>query len=110
MATLSERRIQQVFQQAQLSLYVHERDSSYGEILELVDEMVDLLIEVRRERAALQEIASRWKEAAATPAGEGSRLLALSLCARARQALDAGGEEIDLPAAEVRAVTVSVRH
>jgi hypothetical protein len=98
MATLSERRIEQVFQHAQLSLYVHERDSSYGEILELVDEMVDLLIEVRRERAALQEIASKWGEATAMPAGDRSRMLALSLCATARAALDSGGEQLDLPA------------
>jgi hypothetical protein len=110
MATLSERRIQQVFQQAQLSLYVHERDSSYGEILEMVDEMVDLLIEVRRERAALQEIASRWKEAAAMPAGEGSRLLALSLCARAREALDLGGDELALSSLEARGGPVKVQH
>jgi hypothetical protein len=97
MATLTDRRIEQVFQQAQLSLYVHERDSSYGEILELVDEMVDLLIEVRRERAALQEIASRWGDAVSSPAGDGSRLLAISLCATARAALDVGAEQTQLP-------------
>jgi hypothetical protein len=88
MKILSESRIQQVVQQAQLSLYVHERNGSYPEILELVDEMVDLLVEVRRDRAALAEIAARLPEVrAAVLRREPGAELALRMCATARHAL-----------------------
>lgn len=88
MNNLTERRIEQVIHQAQLSLHVHERDQVYPEILELVDEMVDLLMEVRRDRAALAEIASRWDEAAACSrrGGPGADL-ALRMCGTARATL-----------------------
>ncbi len=98
MKMLSESRIQQVVQQAQLSLYVHERDGSYPEILELVDEMVDLLMEVRRDRAALGEIAARFPEVRASmlrkePGAE----LALRMCATARHALGLRADSADAP-------------
>jgi hypothetical protein len=100
MIILSESRIQQVVHQAQLSLYVHERDGSYAEILELVDEMVDLLMEVRRDRAALEEIAARLPEARlAAGRGEQGGALALRMCAAARAALGLRGEPADPPPA-----------
>jgi hypothetical protein len=95
MIILSESRIQQVVQQAQLSLYVHERDGSYPEILELVDEMVDLLMEVRRDRAALQEIAAQWPEArGAALREEPGAELALRMCATALTALGLQAERL----------------
>jgi hypothetical protein len=107
MIILTETRIEQVVQQAQLSLYVHERDGSYPEILELVDEMVDLLMEVRRDHTALQEIAALWPEArAAALRHEAGAQLALRMCVSARNALGMRAtkgelelnEEVPLPA------------
>lgn len=89
MASLSERRIEHAIQLAQLSLYVHERDTMYPEILELVDEMMELLGEVRRDRAVLLRIASRWDEVVElSQKGGESALLAMELCNTARAALD----------------------
>jgi hypothetical protein len=91
MRTLTERRIAEFVQQAQFSLYVHERDTVYPEILELVDEMVDLLVEVRRDRAALEAIAARREEAlVAARSGTPGADLALRMCGTARVALGLG--------------------
>ncbi len=88
MRSLTEERIQHFIDHAQLSLYTHERDTSYAEILEFVDELIDLLLEVRRERAALEEIAEMWAECcAAARQGHADPVLALRMCAAARRVL-----------------------
>jgi hypothetical protein len=88
MRSLSESRIQQVIEQVQLSLLLHERDISYPEILELADEMADLLVEIRRDRAALREIASAWDEVlTAAHRREPAADLAVRMCGTARAVL-----------------------
>ncbi len=88
MMPLTEERIQRFLDHAQLSLYTHERDTSYAEILEFVDELIDLLIEVRRERAVLVEIAGLWEQCcAAASDGKADPELALRMCTAARRAL-----------------------
>lgn len=67
MPAFTEARIQRFLDHAQRSLLAHEhydqaRDPAYHEVLEFVDEVVELLMEVRKERAALQQIAGMWDE------------------------------------------------
>lgn len=104
MTSLTEARIQRFLEHAQMSLFVHEhghqaRDPQYREILEFVDEIVDLLSEVRRERAALERIAGRWEACVASDPGTRQRM-ALEMCAVARQALAMPTDLPRVPAAD----------
>lgn len=91
MPTLSEDRIQRFLDHAQMSIHFHEhgqqaRDPRYREILEFVDEIVDLLFEVRRERAALERIAAEWESCTSADPATRERM-AIALCTVAREAL-----------------------
>lgn len=94
MSTVNEARIQRFLDHAQQSLLAHEhynqaRDPAYHEVLEFVDEVVDLLMEVRRERAALQQIAGMWDELEDT---DDSFDPAVRMCGIARRALGVPAE------------------
>jgi hypothetical protein len=98
MPLVTEAHLQHVVDHAQQSLHSHEgylqRDTAYREILQFVDEMVDLILAVRRERAALEEIvrigaaADGNPEALAASAGQMHAIAtrALSLDADSRRA------------------------
>jgi hypothetical protein len=93
MPALTDARLQNFIDHAQLSLHSHElyrksRDPSYQEILSFVEEMVDLLLELRRERAALEEIAHTWGECLERrEMGDPSAEMAMHMCMKARLAL-----------------------
>ncbi len=86
MTTLSERRMQLFVEHAQITLHGHENARTYREVLEWVDEIVDLLIEVRRERAALDRIAAMWDDCReGVRTGRVDPQLAVRMCAIARE-------------------------
>jgi hypothetical protein len=93
MPALSEARIQYFIDHAQSTLFLHDhyrpgRDHAYQEALEFVDELVDLLLEIRRERAALERIAAMREECErAARSGRADPGLALRMCDIACDAL-----------------------
>lgn len=103
MASLTESRLQTFLEHAQRSLYNHDvymraRDPAYREILEFVEELVDVTLELRRERAALARIAGMWSECergASDP--EACADLARRMCMIARGTLDPDAAEVGIP-------------
>lgn len=94
MTTLSERRMQLFVEHAQIALHGHENARTYREVLEWVDEIADLLIEVRRERAALDRIAAMWDECVeCARGGRPDPQLAVRMCAIAREVRGLSAEE-----------------
>jgi hypothetical protein len=97
---LTESRIRSFIEHAQQRLhlhdqYQHDRDHAYQEALEFVDELIDLMWEVRRERAALEAIAAMWDECTEGLSSEELRSdRAVRMCAIARDAL---GQPVEPP-------------
>jgi hypothetical protein len=104
MASLTESRLQAFLEHAQHSLYQHDvylrtRDPAYREILEFVEELVDVTLELRRERAALSRIAgmcSECERSASDPVACAD--LARRMCMIARGTLGVDAAEAGLPA------------
>jgi len=107
MASLTESRLQSFLEHAQKSLYQHDvymrgRDPAYREIMEFVEELVDVTLELRRERAALARIAGMWSECernASNP--EACADLARQMCMIARGILDIDAVEGSRSASDV---------
>lgn len=77
MPTLTELHFQRLLDHAQQTLLDHEhyyqdRDPHYREVLALVEDLSELLLEVRRDRAALEEIVRIWGDFEAHTTGGAS--------------------------------------